>query len=571
MFYGLPIHIMRDLFMTTRSFVKRLGALLRYRQALRDMNKYPDATQEELSREDTCIICREEMHPWDAANPGQVERSRPKKLPCGHILHFGCLKSWLERQQVCPTCRSSVVVDGAAPRNRDAMAFRIPGLNGQNQNPAPQANGAAPGGQPGPNGQPPLGQQPAGNGGNIRMFNLGPIRLGFAQGGPQEMQEMAQRMGVGDVVNVQNAPQTPQVQQEQHTEINSMDAIRAQLMDIEQRIHREMRTMQNAQLDLQVFNLLFQELNRVRQLQQLGNLPPQAPIARENPPAITTPGSSAAAGTVPPPPTGQIPQPQLQHQPIMPLPHGQVPLPQSQHIPPVTQMPNFAFPQRLSSPSMSRYGGAPYTTAIPAGSPDLPEGVVIPPGWSLLPLQRYADGAYQPPSSATPAPVPVAMPLQLQDMLQSFTQQTPPSVPPPASTHSNIGTDSSSAPGANGSTGQREPSRSGFQQGETTTAVLGAQQSEPPAVAAPTPVMPNWGGSAQLFGAGNGMPFGLQQTPSSRSTSAQNDTPAETNQGSSEAGERSEVGGTSDEGTNGSASKGKAPATTVEDADDDDE
>lgn len=570
-FYGLPIHIMRDLFMTTRSFVKRLGALLRYRQALRDMNKYPDATEEELSREDTCIICREEMHPWDPANPGQVERSRPKKLPCGHILHFGCLKSWLERQQVCPTCRSSVVVDGAAaPRNRDAMAFRIPGLNGQNQNQAAPANGAAPGVQAGPNGQPPPGQQPAGNGGNIRMFNLGPIRLGFAQGGPQEMQEMAQRMGVGDVVNIPHAPQTPQVQQEQNTEINSMDAIRAQLIDIEQRIHREMRTMQNAQSELQVFNLLFHELNRIRQLQQLGNPTIQAPTLRENAPTVPTPGPSATAGIAPPPPTtGPVQLPQLQQQPVFPLPHGQVPLPQVQHIPPMAQVPNFAFPQRLSSPSMSRYGGASYTTAIPAGSPDLPEGVVIPPGWSLLPLQRYADGGHLPPGSAAPAPVPASLQVQLQDILQPFAQQSPPPVPPPTSTHTNISSEANSAPGLNGSGVQQEVPRTGIQQGENSTSVLGAQQREPPAVAAPTPIMPNWGGSAQLFGGGNGMPFGLQQAPSSRSTSAQNDAPTEPHEGSSVAEQRNEVGGASDEGTNGSTSKGKAPATTVEDADDD--
>ena len=27
----------------------------------------------------------------------------PKKLQCGHIFHFHCLRSWLERQQSCPT------------------------------------------------------------------------------------------------------------------------------------------------------------------------------------------------------------------------------------------------------------------------------------------------------------------------------------------------------------------------------------------------------------------------------------------------------------------------------------
>lgn len=44
---------------------------------------------------------------------------------------------------------------------------------------------------------------------------------------------------------------------------------------------------------------------------------------------------------------------------------------------------------------MAAPGG--YETAIQAGSPDLPPGVVIPPGWSLLPLQRLdANGALAP-------------------------------------------------------------------------------------------------------------------------------------------------------------------------------
>src|SRR5436190_23087893 len=81
-FYGLPIHIIRDWFMTTRSFLKRLSALIRYRQALKDMDQYADATPEDLERENTCIICREEMRPWDPADTTQVERIRAKKLPC---------------------------------------------------------------------------------------------------------------------------------------------------------------------------------------------------------------------------------------------------------------------------------------------------------------------------------------------------------------------------------------------------------------------------------------------------------------------------------------------------------
>src|SRR5258706_14072649 len=53
-FYGLPIHITRDLFLTARSFAKRLTAFIKYRNATKDMNRrYPDATVEEIQREDT--------------------------------------------------------------------------------------------------------------------------------------------------------------------------------------------------------------------------------------------------------------------------------------------------------------------------------------------------------------------------------------------------------------------------------------------------------------------------------------------------------------------------------------
>jgi E3 ubiquitin-protein ligase synoviolin len=32
-----------------------------------------------------------------------------KKLPCNHIFHPNCLRSWFQRQQTCPTCRTDVL------------------------------------------------------------------------------------------------------------------------------------------------------------------------------------------------------------------------------------------------------------------------------------------------------------------------------------------------------------------------------------------------------------------------------------------------------------------------------
>ncbi|KAH7632643.1 hypothetical protein B0T09DRAFT_77824 [Sordaria sp. MPI-SDFR-AT-0083] len=346
-FYGLPIHIIRDWFMTTRSFIKRLNALLRYRQALRDMDQYADATEQDLGQDDTCIICREEMRPWNPQDPIRLERTRAKKLPCGHILHQGCLKSWLERQQVCPTCRRPVSREGQQP-NQNAPGGGFNGLNlpaAQNQQPQP-INGQAPANQA-PNGLLPGNQGNNQNNGGVRMFNLGPIRLGFAQG--QDIQEMARRMGIPeDMANAHHQPVNAQVppaqQQQQQQPINGqgaatgMDQIQTQLMEIGQRLDQELRELSSTIGQFRSLQNIATELARVRHAQQ-----------------------AQAHGVI-------LPQEPVQ-------------------IPP--------FPQNAT-----RHGAADWGTAIPAGSPDLPEGVVIPEGWSLLPLERLNGAAVAPGQNA---------------------------------------------------------------------------------------------------------------------------------------------------------------------------
>ena len=106
-FYGLPLNIVRDVYITARSFWTRLTALRRYQTATRNMDqRYASATAEELMAmsDRTCIICREEMALQGVQDPPpDGPNTTPKKLPCGHIFHFYCLRSWLERQQSCPT------------------------------------------------------------------------------------------------------------------------------------------------------------------------------------------------------------------------------------------------------------------------------------------------------------------------------------------------------------------------------------------------------------------------------------------------------------------------------------
>ncbi|KAJ7287351.1 hypothetical protein C8J57DRAFT_1430947 [Mycena rebaudengoi] len=176
-FYGVPLNILRDVYVTGRSLITRLRSLHRYQTATRNMDeRYPNATEEEMTAmsDHTCIICREEMvlpRPLEAGEevPVNVEgpNTTPKKLPCGHIFHFNCLRSWLERQQSCPTCRRNVLEVAPQPA---APQPQLPGAAGQAQNPPgpgvqnPGANNPlgfvgrlfAPPGQQGP-GQPQAG------------------------------------------------------------------------------------------------------------------------------------------------------------------------------------------------------------------------------------------------------------------------------------------------------------------------------------------------------------------------------------------------------------------------------
>ena len=347
---------MRDVFLTCRSFFKRISDFVKYRTATRDMNeRYPDATAEEIAREDTCIICREEMRPYALLNPGNgapeqavrnpvAERMRPKKLPCGHILHFACLRSWLERQQICPTCRRPVV-----PNGRTA-----PLVAGQ-----PAANAVA--GQPGAAvpGQPVADQarqgagQPAEGQNRFRMLNLGPLRIGFGAGRgdlvndlaheindqarplPNGNPDHAQQFGFGFGFGRPRAPPARSGNTSVHTQLNA----------IEQRLQQDISELRMAANELHVVRMLEAELNRLRTLRQ------------------------AAAG-----------------QPV-PTPTTILQAPAAGSVPPVAIRP----PQALVASSQQ--------PILTAGSEALPEGLTLPRGWTMMPLQRV-DAMGHPATSA---------------------------------------------------------------------------------------------------------------------------------------------------------------------------
>ncbi|KAJ9508897.1 hypothetical protein QJQ45_028224 [Haematococcus lacustris] len=80
--YGMPLHLVRDLYSAFRNFRNRIIDFLRFRQVSARLNRLPDASQADLERSDgVCIICREEM----------ARGGANKKLMCGHVFHLHCL------------------------------------------------------------------------------------------------------------------------------------------------------------------------------------------------------------------------------------------------------------------------------------------------------------------------------------------------------------------------------------------------------------------------------------------------------------------------------------------------
>lgn len=118
-YFGLPLHLIRDLYLTLLSFCKRCNEVWKYHETAAKLdNQYPTLTSEQVEalHERICIICREELAvQWRGS-------SKPKKLPCGHVFHMRCLKNWIERQQVCPTCRYSLNQDGNNDSTRNGVA-----------------------------------------------------------------------------------------------------------------------------------------------------------------------------------------------------------------------------------------------------------------------------------------------------------------------------------------------------------------------------------------------------------------------------------------------------------------
>jgi len=134
-YYGVPLHIVRELWASYVQLRQRLQAFKKYRALTANMDeRFPPATEDEIREAGgICIICRDDM-------------SEGRKLPCGHVFHFACLRLWLQQQQSCPTCRQDIPVEAPAPAPAQTPA--------PVEQPQPGAGWAAPR-------QPEAAQQPA--------------------------------------------------------------------------------------------------------------------------------------------------------------------------------------------------------------------------------------------------------------------------------------------------------------------------------------------------------------------------------------------------------------------------
>ena len=71
-----------------------------------------DVTEEDLEKDDVCIVCRSSMDIGSA-----------KKMPCGHCVHSDCLERWMTQSSNCPVCqREMTSVEPRQPANEEGVA-----------------------------------------------------------------------------------------------------------------------------------------------------------------------------------------------------------------------------------------------------------------------------------------------------------------------------------------------------------------------------------------------------------------------------------------------------------------
>ncbi|KAG7193620.1 E3 ubiquitin-protein ligase hrd1 [Scheffersomyces spartinae] len=115
-----PLTCLGGIFFSLKAILKEIIHLRKYIIAANALEtSIQNASKEDLAQGDnSCIVCFEIMfsvEEYDRKHSHKplTKRRYPKKLLCGHILHMGCLKQWLERSDSCPMCRRKVMIGEA--------------------------------------------------------------------------------------------------------------------------------------------------------------------------------------------------------------------------------------------------------------------------------------------------------------------------------------------------------------------------------------------------------------------------------------------------------------------------
>ncbi|SCW01518.1 LAFE_0E01420g1_1 [Lachancea fermentati] len=143
--FQMPVMIVKDVIWDIVALFQSIKSVWKTWKNNRQLDqKLPDVTEGQLEATENkmCIVCMDDMLPPQEA---QVSNQKPKRLPCGHFLHLGCLKSWMERSQTCPICRLPVFDEQgnvyAQPTTPESAQRENPATsNDQNTNPVPRAS-----------------------------------------------------------------------------------------------------------------------------------------------------------------------------------------------------------------------------------------------------------------------------------------------------------------------------------------------------------------------------------------------------------------------------------------------
>lgn len=137
--FRMSFLLIKDVFWDVLTLCQNVSNLWRIWQNNKQLDdKLKTMSPEELSATDNiCIVCMDELcadldEVVQGPNRHKIAKTgkyKPKRLPCGHVLHLFCLKNWMERSQTCPICRlpvfdenGTVVQSQGSTTNRNAQA-----------------------------------------------------------------------------------------------------------------------------------------------------------------------------------------------------------------------------------------------------------------------------------------------------------------------------------------------------------------------------------------------------------------------------------------------------------------